>query len=169
MTEWVIAQLLPFFALKLDELFAFLLSVFGILLFHAFMAVLIFQAALPDVLLVVALGIGPIIVAFYPILPGLTAKLVEFTLGAMVAKAIALFVFEMATSTTNAVAQGALAAYSAGGTGFQFPLMKFQIGFILIWFFLLFFALRIAQIARGLVGGTDLGMPDLPSRIGSRP
>lgn len=152
-------------SILLEEFWLKLMLFIASILMNLVLAVMIFQAAVADVMVMVALAFGPLIVMLFPILPGMTHRLFEFTLGAIGIKVVAVIMTDLMAGIYKNAGDIALASMQAGE---GLPTAKNALGMLVMGFFLLFFAMRVSDIAAGLFGGLSLGMMKMPMKIGGK-
>lgn len=138
-----------------DALLSAILSLIAFLLFCFLCAVVMMQAGLGDVMLAIGLAFGPLLLAFYPVMPALTDRLIGFVATAIGLKAIAAFVVSLLGAVLGDV--GALIAKESFD-GLPFVKTITIASFIMITIFFWFVVMKIPEIASGLFGGASLGL-----------
>lgn len=140
-----------------DALLSAILSLIAFLLFCFLCAVVMMQAGLGDVMLAIGLAFGPLLLAFYPVMPALTDRLIGFVATAIGLKAIAAFVVSLLGAVLGDVGELVSNAQDAVD-GIPFIKTLAIASFIMITIFFWFVVMKIPEIASGLFGGASLGL-----------
>ena len=153
-----IVDAVSFFTSIQDMLIGAFLILLSMLVFNVVTVVLLIQAALGDVMMNIGLAFGPLLIAFYPIVPSFTNGLISFLATSVALKAVAAFVVGLGVQAAQGAATAMLNARVAELSVTATSVMMM---FIMLMLFIGFVALKVPRITEAMLGGALLsfGLP----------